>query len=242
MTDTAADTGKVKDSEAKGEQWKFYTHVLAAVTALLVLVGTVLGFVSKNQAEAKHTAQNQATDLSGTVEELQATVDILKRENGDLKQRNADLTQQLARATGEKVGGGGPGPAQSDWSPPVWHKGNVTLAEGSLNLDAPADDKRWGQGTNIQGDPHDLRFTTGRLGWAASSMELAVASMNIACDEAPGLKRRGLGEVGWPISKGLVLCAKTSQGRYAKIEVLSDPREDNTVDLHILTARKSTDG
>jgi hypothetical protein len=117
----------------------------------------------------------------------------------------------------------------------VWHEGDFTIARGvQVDLDAPPDDRHWGQFDELPGAIEELSYSGSLIGQGG----LVLKDRATPCQEATGY-----GFINVPPSAGTVICMRTRpDGRFARIEIRAKPNDDQLVNVHITTFKNATDG
>jgi len=120
-------------------------------------------------------------------------------------------------------------------APGVWHEGDFTLARGvDIDLDAPPEDRHWGQFDELPGAVEELSYSSSLSGFGG----LVLKDKSTTCQDATGY-----GYITVPPSPGTVICMRTRpDGRFARIEVRAKPNKDDLVNVHITTFKNATDG
>ena len=226
----------------KGNRWSTIEKVSGSVTAIAVAITAVLGIVLSQTADAKDSAETKATDLSATTTDLtgkvaalekqvavdQDTIDSLKTTNDTLQTQVADLEAQLERV-GEEPETGGGGEHARHSGPPITLGSDGDYAD----LNAPADDNRWGLGTIDSYTSDSVYNSEGTLyfqdvdGLRLDDGEKATFE---SCSTRTGYTELYEVDAG-TLDSSSGLCLRLDSGRFATMELVEETPEAVTIEV-----------
>ncbi|MFC7533565.1 hypothetical protein [Actinoplanes sp. GCM10030250] len=120
----------------------------------------------------------------------------------------------------------------------VYHEGSVVVPPGQFaNLDAPPDDRQWGQPGGVGAElSNATAYNYLYVYTGGASLVQVDGDSSTVCQDASGYS----GQAHITRKKGRIFCAITDEGRYSFVRI-AGVRSDGTVELDVRTYAKPDD-
>jgi cell division protein FtsB len=208
--------GAVSGHEVKAQRLSIIEKSLGAMTALLVLLTTLLGVVAKKSSDERG-------HLADTVSRERSTNEALTRQNADLRNENASLSHeidQLKASAGSAVGASRPADATSPTPVSIFRKSDgpvVVRKDQSIDLDSTAPD--WSVTNSTDGTLSFPGYLRELISFGANRISLVTTEPRY--DKCADRSLQYLDNLTPEQTKaGALLCVKTFGGRLAGVRIV----------------------